>query len=235
MTYTAEARKPRLAIGEPQRRGPLGAPLGLLIGGLLAFVAIAADEVFHGRLFQFNAPIALYFHEHNTPLGVVVFSAISYLGDFKILLPYGLFVGVWLFLRPRQGYTIWLWGTMLIGCALLNEVLKHLFKVPRPMRYTFYLFPLRHPGYSFPSGHTMGVTITAAATTLFAIQLNLLTKKQRGPAIAGAAFLGCLVAFSLLYMGVHTFTEVLAGLAVSAMWVGAIATVIALKPLRPLR
>jgi undecaprenyl-diphosphatase len=103
----------------------------------------------------------------------------------------------------------------------LNESLKRLFHVPRPDRLTFYVFPA-HTGYSFPSGHTMGVTITAGTLLLLASRLHWLPPQKIRLAAAATLLLSLAVAFALLYMGVHTLTDVLSALAVSLAWLGAI-------------
>ena len=192
-----------------------------LLAGTLAFLAIAADQLFHGQLFRWNDPLRIYLHAHSTPLGVLFFSTLSGLGEFIFLLPFALVIGI-LLLRQKQKIATILWAIALLGCVLLNESLKRLFQVPRPDRLTFYVFP-SHAGYSFPSGHTMGVTITAGTLLLLALPhstgsppKNPPRRRRHNPLSPYA------VAFALMYMGVHTLTDVLSALAVSLAWLGAL-------------
>jgi len=198
-------------------------PTGLMIvGGVAAFGAFAADLLCKGLIYRWGDSNRYYFHEHATQGGVLVCSGISALGEFAFLLPYGVVVGAFLFYR-RERYATVLWSIALLGSAVLNEILKHLFKIPRPEQYTFYAFPAAsEAGYSFPSGHTMGVAIVAGATVIFASHLGLVSRNQFRLAAAGAIFVSLLVAFSLLYIGVHTLIDVLAALAVSTAWLGVI-------------
>jgi membrane-associated phospholipid phosphatase len=191
-----------------------------LFAGTLAFLAVAADQLLHGQLFRWNDPLRIYLHAHSTPLGVLFFSTLSGLGEFIFLLPFALVVGI-LLLRQKQKIATLLWAISLLGCVLLNESLKRLFQVPRPDRLTFYVFP-SHAGYSFPSGHTMGVAITAGTLLLLASRLHWLTPQKIRLATLATLLLSLAVAFALMYMGVHTLTDVLSGLAVSLAWLGAI-------------
>ena len=197
-------------------------PLTMLLSGAAAFLAIAADLHFHGLLSQCDEPIHKFLHTHSDPFGVILFSALSFLGEFALLGPFAFAVGIYLFLQRRLR-PLFIWATALLGSAIINESLKHLFKVPRPTRYTYYVWETTHPGYSFPSGHTMGVAITAGALVLLARHLELITPKTFPRATAAVIALSLAVAFALLYMGVHTLTDVLSALAISLAWLGAIA------------
>jgi undecaprenyl-diphosphatase len=212
------ATSPPLTPNSPRNNNALA--LLTLLTGTIVFVAIAADQLYHGQLFRWNGPIRLFLHEHSTPAGVLFFSALSGLGEFAFLLPFALVVGI-LLLRRRKIRATLLWATALLGCVVLNESLKRFFQVPRPDRLTFYVFP-SHAGYSFPSGHTMGVTITAGTLVLLASHLHLLSPRHVRWAATATILLALLIAFSLMYMGVHTLTDVLAALAVSLAWLGVI-------------
>ncbi len=201
----------------------------MIIGGVTAFGAFAADLLCKGLIYRWGDSIRYYFHEHATQAGVLVCSGISALGEFAFLLPYGVAVGAFLLYR-RERYVTVLWSVALLGSAVLNETLKHLFKIPRPEQYTFYAFPAAsEAGYSFPSGHTMGVAIVAGATVMFASHVGLISRNQFRLAAVGAIFMSLLVAFSLLYIGVHTLIDVLAALAASTAWLGVIRFVLLRK------
>lgn len=108
----------------------------------------------------------------------------------------------------RKGYYL-----MAVGFAgtMLNQFLKLLFRVPRPWvvdpGFTI-LEQAREAaaGYSFPSGHTQ-----MAVGTFGAIACTARRKWVRWLCIAIAA----LVAFSRMYIGVHTPADVLASVAIA--------------------
>ena len=183
--------------------------LAIIIGGFGAFVDIALDLIYHGQIYRWDEPVAVYLHQHATPWGTFFFSGLSGLGELAVLFPYAVLIGGSLLYRRRIWATI-LWAMSLIGCMVINEGLKQFFKVPRPTEFTFYAFG-PHPGYSFPSGHTMGVAITAGVTVLFVSRFGLLSRRETRLAIAAACALSISVAFALIYVGVHTLIDVLGG------------------------
>ena len=101
----------------------------------------------------------------------------------------------------KRGYFILLTG--LVG-TVINQALKLMFKIPRPWikdpSFTFVGDAnVEATGYSFPSGHTQNTTGTFGAIAL--------TSKKRWAKILCIALV-VLVAFSRMYLGVHTPLDV---------------------------
>lgn len=133
-----------------------------------------------------------------------VFAWITFLGDGT----FSLIVFVFFLIRRR-----WSGATQIIAAfllsALLAQILKRLFSMPRPMQF----FPAGHYPYfikgvtligfaSFPSGHS--TTIFALATLL-----SIFTKDQR---LKVLCLLGAvLVGYSRIYLGQHFLGDVLMG------------------------
>lgn len=107
--------------------------------------------------------------------------------------------------KTRKSAGLPLAATM-TGTVLLNQVLKRLFRIPRPALHRL----ADASGYSFPSGHSMGAMT-------FALVCILLLFRSSAP--AAGKILGSLLAlsfallmgFSRVYLGVHTVSDVLAG------------------------
>ena len=203
-------------------------PFVMLISGIAAFVLIAADVVCQGRLSQWDHPIQVRLHEFarassdnpgEIPPGVILFSAISGLGEFKVVAAAGVTAGILLALRKRW-HAILACAVALVGSGAINSVLKSMFRVPRPSEHTFFT---PHGGWSFPSGHTMAVAITAGALALVLFHLAPLRPLARWAITVAVIFLALLEAFALMYVGVHYLTDVLGALAVSLAWLGIIA------------
>jgi undecaprenyl-diphosphatase len=192
----------------------------MIVCGMGLFIAVAADLVNHGRLQQVDEPIGIALHERSTPLGVLGFSAVSYLGDLRVMVPTAVLVTAWLAWR-RRWRSIAVWLGALLGSAVINGVLKGFFQVPRPGRWTFWVFG-PNAGYSFPSGHTMAVGVAAGTLALLVMHHAPTPPRTRMMAGFAVGALTVLVAFSLMYVGVHTLTDVLGGLAATLGWVGVI-------------
>jgi membrane-associated phospholipid phosphatase len=72
-------------------------------------------------------------------------------------------------------------------------------------------------GYSYPSGHSLA---SAALLTAFAVILSrhLDSRLRQGVVFVGAGLLGGAVAASRVYLGVHYFSDVVAGTSFGLAW-----------------
>ena len=106
------------------------------------------------------------------------------------------------------------------GSAVLNQLLKGLFARPRP----YFEHPLLiETSYSFPSGHAMGSFVLYGMLAYFAV-LALKTWRARTAVVFGAALLVLLIGLSRMYLGVHYFSDVVAGFAAGGVWLSACIT-----------
>lgn len=128
-------------------------------------------------------------------------------------IPLLLITFVVLFFMTRREYRIPLLGNLCIS-VLLNLGLKNVFTRPRPVEVVHLAV---ETGYSFPSGHTMA----AACFFGFLIWLLLSGTGRRWLRITASclfALLVLLIALSRVYLGVHYFSDVFAGLLISACY-----------------
>lgn len=103
-------------------------------------------------------------------------------------------------------------GFAFLTSTVFNPTLKDLFAVDRPIGVTG-VESMRletAPGYSFPSGHAQSAT-----SFWFAAALGI---RRRWIAILASVMI-VLVAISRLYLGVHWFTDVIAGIFFGLLWV----------------
>jgi undecaprenyl-diphosphatase len=128
----------------------------------------------------------------------------------------GVVLLVLLGLRGRWGAVV---GLLLAagGAQLLNSLLKGEFQRVRPSP-VLGMIPVQ--SFSFPSGHAM----EAAAFYGFLAYLGwrLLQGGARAAYLAGLVFLVFAIGLSRLYLGVHYFTDVLAGYLAGFIWVDAV-------------
>ena len=112
------------------------------------------------------------------------------------------------------------WLAAVSGSALLNWLLKGLFQRPRP----HFAHPLVvESSYSFPSGHAMESFVAYGMLAYLAV-LALRTWEARVAVVCGAALLVVLIGFSRMYLGVHYFSDVIAGYAAGGVWLSALIT-----------
>ena len=140
---------------------------------------------------------------HRTPLDTI-FAWITFLGDGT----FSVIVFVLFLLKRRWSGATQVMAAFLLS-ALLAQILKRLFSMPRPMQffpagqYPYFIKDVTHIGFaSFPSGHS--TTIFALATLL-----AIFTKDQR---LKILCLLGAvLVGYSRIYLGQHFLGDVLMG------------------------
>jgi membrane protein DedA with SNARE-associated domain/membrane-associated phospholipid phosphatase len=209
------------------RRLTPGQYLGLhLTVGLLAaagclwlFGGLAEDLLTGDPLVHFDRTLDNYLHARATPPFTTFFLVVTALGSIEAVVLLGVVVAAvlawgrrWLFLGS--------WLAAVAGSAVLNRVLKGLFDRPRP----YFEHPLLvETSYSFPSGHAMESFVVYGMLAYFAV-LALRSWEWRVAVVFGAALLVVLIGFSRMYLGVHYFSDVLAGYAAGGVWLSALIT-----------
>ena len=158
---------------------------------------IGSSPFFAWLMDQLRAIAAL-----RVPVLTAIMSALTYLGHEMGFLVIGMII-MWC-INKRYGYRFL--GIFMLG-SFLQQALKAAFMIPRPwiIDPTFQAVANAIPaasGYSFPSGHTLTACITLGG-------LAMLIKKKW--AYACALILTLLVAFSRMYLGVHTLLDVSVG------------------------
>ena len=134
------------------------------------------------------------------------FLAVTHIGEELFFLALAI-IFFWC-IDKKQGYYLLLTG--LVG-TVINQALKLIFKVPRPWikdkNFTFVgNADVEATGYSFPSGHTQN---TAGTFGVIAV------KSKRRRIRVFCAVIIVLVAFSRMYLGVHTPLDVGVSLAIA--------------------
>jgi undecaprenyl-diphosphatase len=153
----------------------------------------------------------LYFLQQiRNPVADAVFSAITVLGEESLFLVFALFL-FWCVDKNRGYYLL----TVSFVGLTINQSLKLLFRIPRPWVLDPD-FPIVESareaatGYSFPSGHTQN-----AVNTFGSIARSSRRRVVWGICIA----ITLLVAFSRLYLGVHTPLDVVTSLLIGTLLV----------------
>ena len=133
------------------------------------------------------------------------------------------------FFGPRRG---WRLAFALIAADLFCDALKNLLQVPRPWMADPTLLPdpaaiAGAPGFSFPSGHVVN-----ASSLAFALAAEAPPRAR--PAVWTLAVLWtALMAFSRMFLCVHTPADVLAAALLSALAVWTVHRLFALADSRP--
>jgi membrane-associated phospholipid phosphatase len=181
-----------------------------LLGAFYVFIELAG-EVYEKERFGFDAPILIWFDSIvSSPLTTLAL-ALSFVGSVFVLTPLLLLVLLRLWRVSKRSS---LFFALSFGGAVgLNYAAKAFFGRLRPDLFA-QLSPEDY--FSFPSGHAMG-------STAFSLALYFVVRKHRPNWQWLAATLGFLLALGIslsrLYLQVHYPSDILAGWALSVLWV----------------
>lgn len=186
----------------------------ILVAATWAFGAIAEDVVTQHHITIVDAKFSSWLHSRGSPVLTRFMLVVSDAhGTLPVLIvSTGLCVYLWI--RRLRSWVL----TFVItvgGGILLNILLKNIFQRPRPL--------LENPivllkTYSFPSGHTL--TVTVFYGTLCALFWSRVQDwRWRFAASAAAIALILLVAFSRIYLGAHYLSDVIAAMLEGLAWI----------------
>lgn len=107
----------------------------------------------------------------------------------------------------------WCCAINLLLVVALNQLLKFIVQRPRPDGFRL----VDVSGYSFPSGHSM-VSMAFFGLLIWFVWRYEKDKHMRNLLCLAFALVICTIGFSRVYLGVHYATDVLAGFALSVIW-----------------
>jgi undecaprenyl-diphosphatase len=143
-----------------------------------------------------------------------VLGALTHLGDTKTIVGIGIAVGVYGLWRWRRWAVPLFVLMVLLGQMLISNSIKVVIDRARPELRPRADFT----GTSFPSGHTTAATATYLAVALV---LAIGSSPKARAALAGAALaIGVAVGCTRVLLGVHFFSDALAGFVIGLSWFG---------------
>lgn len=188
--------------------------IGLIacIISLLIFGNIVDGVSENESIVQFDMALANALHSAATPTSTSFFIFVSLFGG-TILFAWA--AGIIVILGwQRRWLALIIWLITIGGGQLLNTVLKEFFARPRP---TFTSPLVIEQYYSFPSGHAM-MSFIAYGMLAYIICIMLRSNGQRLAVVLIAAAVVILIGISRMTLGVHYFSDVVAGYAVGTLW-----------------
>ncbi len=185
-----------------------------IIGVLLAGFAALADEFSEpGRLARLDLSVLNWLQLHGSERGERVFQIVSWLGA-PVLFVSDIAVAIVLAVR-RRWHWFTLWGVAIVGGVLLDEALKLAFRRARPEVASEFI---SSGSWSFPSGHAMNALV-GYTMLAYLLRAHVASASTRLYLSLGAAILIAAIGFSRLYLGVHYFSDVIAGYLAGGAWV----------------
>ena len=135
--------------------------------------------------------------------GLILLQAVSHPA---VVYPLATLVALWVGVVKRLwGRALWGFATMMVAWVV-GELLKLVVQRARPMLDVPLSLP---PGYSFPSGHALNITV--AAGVVLVLMWPLWSGAARTAAVTVAAVVVVLVGLDRIFLGVHFPSDVVAG------------------------
>ncbi|WP_191363708.1 phosphatase PAP2 family protein [Limosilactobacillus oris] len=186
----------------------------LLIGGGVCWLGflIFMLAYLHGRAWLKSYDTFGYqLTQPATPAKTVFLRGLTTLGEPAVLGGATIVLMLYLWWRRQIGDSMWYGAVNFIGSLLLFAV-KHTVLRPRPSHQLVSI-----GGYSFPSGHTFGMTVFVL-TVVALLWPHLQRRWERWLLALLAAIIILAIMDSRVYLRVHYASDVTAGLLLAAGW-----------------
>lgn len=179
-----------------------------------AFVLLLAITwmVFVSRYTKLDEASFRFFSPLITEERTAWMKAITFLGNYKFLVPANLILIAVLFLL-KKNFTAWQVLVVALSSLGLKLGLKELFARSRPADPMVYGIT----NYSFPSGHAL-MSVAFFGMLIWLADKYILSVFWRGCCIGFLVLLILVISFSRVYLRVHYTTDVLAGLCLGSCW-----------------
>jgi membrane-associated phospholipid phosphatase len=160
---------------------------------------------------RWDSTVADWGTEHASRLSTDILRALTQLGTTWVVLLAMALVAAFDYRRFRKLAVIGFMATVGLGVNLINNCLKWVVQRDRPIVEHL----IGSAGSSFPSGHT---AMAAAGWAAIALVLGRSLPRHRRMLAGAAIGIALIVATSRALLGVHWFTDVIAGLIVGWSW-----------------
>ena len=216
----ARARFPRESAWLARRidtDSPRGFLLSVVVvaGAVCAwvFLGLTQDVLAHEEAVLSDPGVTRFVVDHRTAWTTGLMRSVTWLGSNAVLVPIVVALAGYVLLMKKDRRAAVLLVAALVGSNAWYHVVKPLVARDRPPEA---LHLVSVSGHAFPSGHA-----TAAIAVWGAAAVVLAAGRRGGWQAAiwiGTGLIVVLVGFSRVYLGVHWWTDVVAGVALGGLW-----------------
>jgi undecaprenyl-diphosphatase len=178
------------------------------------FVFIAEEVFVHRQLAAFDVTFADALRDQVRPVWRAFFWGFTWLGSF-VPLTILTAAAAWRLLSRGRTLLAVMWAISQGGAVVISQTLKAIFARSRPDGADPLLFGTN---LSFPSGHAVGAVVFCGVGA-YILMRTIRSWRARVLLATGALAWALPMGFSRLYLGVHYFSDVVAGFLIGAAWV----------------
>lgn len=176
----------------------------LVIGGLWLFLGVLEDVVSRDPLVDVDVAIHALIQQVRFPALDYLMVGVSELGDAAVTVPV-IFVVLGWFIWHREMRSALYWISAVGLAQVFVETIKFVIRRPRPVS----IYEGVH-SFSFPSNHAT-LSVVAYGLLAYFVARGFPGKLRRRTAVTTGVLI-LLIAFSRIYLGVHWFSDVVAGI-----------------------
>ena len=161
----------------------------------------------------FDTTVIHFVQGMEIPWLTTIMKLFTWIGSLYTVAPISVIAFLLLYFVVHKRQQAFLLVTVMAGTVLLNNLLKIYFRRERPEIYRI----INVNGFSFPSGHAM-MALSLYVIIAFIAWHYVRTTSRRVLLLLFATFMIIAIGTSRIYLGVHYPSDVVGGIAASALW-----------------
>src|SRR3954470_12294290 len=188
---------------------------GHFIVGLFSLIGFSMMAIFISgqTIIQFDQIVISFIQGFESPMLTSIMKFFTYIGSFPSVLVISLFASFFLYFVLDHRRELLLFGTVVIGTPIINQILKQFFHRARPDLHRL----IEIGGYSFPSGHAMNA-FAVYGILAFLLWRHIPTRLGRTVLIIISTIFILMIGTSRIYLGVHYPSDIIGGYFASGFW-----------------
>ena len=192
-----------------------GHMLSIILVGLFSLIGFCfmAFLISGQKIIQFDQTVISFIQGFESPTLTSIMKFFTNIGSFPYVFGIFLVVSFFIYFVLKHRTELLLFGTVIIGTPIINQILKQFFHRVRPDLHRL----IEIGGYSFPSGHAMNAFAVYGILT-FLLWRHLPTHLGRTALIGISSIFILMIGISRIYLGVHYPSDIIGGYFASGFW-----------------